>query len=144
MQVAVFGDVKAEGICGSGIVDAIAAMLDAGVLDETGCILEDGHAFEGQVREIDGQPAFVLPGTQVEITQKDVRAVQLAKSAIHAGMITLLQEAGIAPEKVKNMLIAGGFGSCIRPRSAERIGLIPKGFAEKAVSLEMQLGRVPL
>ncbi|MCL2812253.1 MAG: ASKHA domain-containing protein [Clostridia bacterium] len=114
----IIGDVPAVGICGSGIVDALALMLDTGALDETGA-LEDSEAYR-------------IPGTAVEITQADVRAVQLAKAAIHAGMRTLIHEAGLSPDQVETLLIAGGFGSCIDPASAERIGLIPPGFAAKA------------
>jgi len=114
----VIGGGEATGICGSGIVDGLAMMLDIGALDETGA-LEDGEAYR-------------IPGTGVEITQADVRAVQLAKAAIHAGMRTLIHEAGLSPDQIAFLLIAGGFGSCIDPASAERIGLIPPGFAAKA------------
>ncbi|MCL2507891.1 MAG: ASKHA domain-containing protein [Oscillospiraceae bacterium] len=130
--VSVIGDVPAKGICGSGIIEALAAMLDAEILDETGVIEEDGHEFTAYIREFGGQPAFVLPGTEVLITQADVRAVQLAKSAICAGITSLLCEAGMTPEDVDALYIAGGFGSRIDCAAAERIGLIPRGFAKKA------------
>lgn len=127
---------EAVGICGSGIVDAVAAMLETGILDETGRIEEEGHPFaESVFRGPGGELAFTLPGTSVAVTQSDIRAVQLAKAAVCAGIRTLLKEAGLRPEEVRHMLIAGGFGSGIRPKSAERIGLIPEGFAEKAVSV---------
>jgi len=116
--VEVIGGGPATGICGSGIVDALASMLDTGALDETGALTEGGP--------------YRIPGAGVEITQADVRAVQLAKAAIQAGMLTLIHEAGLVPGQVEALLIAGGFGSCIAPASAERIGLIPPDFAAKA------------
>lgn len=114
----VIGGGEARGICGSGLLDAIAHMLDVGALDETGLILSKDRRYR-------------LPGTEVFITQTDVRAVQLAKSAIRAGIETLLAEAGLAPEDVPELLLAGGFGSRLNPESAERIGLLPPGFAKK-------------
>ena len=123
---------EAVGLCGSGIVDAIAALLDAGVLDESGYLNEDGHSYEQNIIEVEDSPAFRLPGTQVEVTQRDIRTIQLAKSAICAGMTALLSEAGITADEVDEFLIAGGFGSCIDVASAERIGLILPGFAPKA------------
>lgn len=126
---------EAAGICGSGIVDALAVLLDAGVLDESGCLNEDGHEFEDCIVEVNDSPAFRLPGTRVVITQQDIRTIQLAKSAICAGMKALLSEAGMAPNGVERFLIAGGFGSCIDVRSAERIGLILPGFSNRSVVL---------
>jgi len=131
----VIGDARAEGICGSGIIDLIAAMLDAEILDETGVILEDGHDFEDCIVDFGGQPAFRLPGTEALVTQADVRAVQLAKSAIGAGITSLLHEAGMTAAEVGTLYIAGGFGNHIDCGSAQRIGLIPQGFAEKAVTV---------
>lgn len=128
----VLGGGEGTGICGSGLVDAIAVMRRAGVLDETGLIDEESHAFTQWIEEADGQPAFRLPGTRVLLTQKDIRAVQLAKSAICAGMITLIEEAGLPPDQVTSLVIAGGFGARIDVASAEAIGLIPPGFAAKA------------
>ncbi len=128
-------DAPAVGLCGSGIVDALAVMLSVGVLDETGALVEEGHGFEDCMTQVEDAPAFRLPHTQVVITQQDVRTVQLAKSAIAAGMTALLSRADIAPESVDRFLIAGGFGSCIDVDSAQRIGLILPGFAAKSVRL---------
>ena len=126
------GGGEAQGICGSGLVDAVAALCEAGVIQDTGLIDEESHAFTAYVEECDGQPAFRLPGTAVRLTQKDIRAVQLAKSAICAGMRTLIAEAGLQAEAIAELVVAGGFGSRIDPVSAERIGLFPAGFAAKA------------
>lgn len=116
------------GICGSGIIDAVAAFLALGYLDETGAI--DELALPDALRaSADGVPAVRFPGSAVVLTQKDVRAVQLAKSAICAGMETLLASADLRAEEVGRLLIAGGFGSVLDVSSAEAIGLIPPGFA---------------
>ena len=131
----VIGGGEAKGLCGSGIVDAVAVMVKAGILDETGLINEEGHAFEAYITEVDDQPAFRLPGTGVILTQQDIRAVQLAKSAVCAGMLTLMGEAGMKPEDIGRLTIAGGFGAFIDANAAETIGLIPPGFAAKAVAV---------
>ena len=127
----VIGGGKAVGICGSGIIDAVAALLRCGVVDETGYLCEDGHDFEDCICEVNDKTAFRLPGTEVVLTQGDVRAVQLAKAAICAGMLTLLHAAGLEGQTVP-LKIAGGFGSFINVRSAEAIGLIPEGFAMRS------------
>ncbi|MDR1598773.1 MAG: ASKHA domain-containing protein [Oscillospiraceae bacterium] len=116
-QYSTIGGEPARGICGTGLVDTVAAMLDAGMLDESG-YLDGGD--------------FTFPGTSVAVTQKDARALQLAKAAIRAGMLTLLSETGLAVGDVDALVVAGGFGSKIRVSSAERIGLLPGGFAAKA------------
>jgi len=115
IRFTVIGEGEALGLCGSGLVDAAAALLEAGLLDETGVL-----------------QTYTFPGTTVSLTQADIRALQLAKAAICAGMKTLLAESGVTEEEVAELLIAGGFGSRIRPDSAERIGLIPRGLAAKA------------
>lgn len=131
----VLGGKKAAGICGSGLLDAVFVMLKAGIIDETGVLRTEGHSFAGHIREINGQPAFCLPGTPVVITQQDIRAVQLAKSAIYAGMMTLMQTAGYGCQDIGELVIAGGFGSNLDVRSAEGIGMIPPGFAKKAYAI---------
>ena len=109
------GNIRALGICGSGLVDAIAAMLDTEVIDETGFLEDDD---------------FVLRDG-VKLKQADIRAVQLAKAATHAGIMSLLQAAKCSPKDVSTVYLAGGFGSHLNLRSAVRIGLIPAELAEK-------------
>lgn len=132
LQCQVIGDVPAVGMCGSGVVDSIAALFEAGVMDETGRLWMDGHDFEDAMCTVDGQPAIRIPGTEVILTQADVRAIQLAKSAIAAGMLALLNAAGLQPEKVEKLYLAGGFGNCIDVGSASAIGLIPAQLADAA------------
>lgn len=129
------GGRAAVGLCGSGIVDALAVLLDQGIVDETGLFAEEGHPYTACLTEADGTTAFRFPGTDVVLTQKDIRAIQLAKAAICAGMRTLLQEAGVTEEALQSLLIAGGFGSVLPVPSAARIGLLPRALAEKTVAI---------
>ena len=96
------------GICGSGLIDAVAASLSLGLIDETGAMEED---------EIDLDGVTLLP--------EDIRSLQLAKAAIAAGIATLLEEAGITEAEIDECVIAGGFGSHLSPASAAAIGLLP-------------------
>lgn len=106
----VIGNVPPRGICGSGLVDAVACLLDNETLDETGYLDDD--------------PVAVAP--PVVLTQGDIRAVQLAKSAIHAGIRTLLGTAAPGGANIERLVIAGGFGSYLDVKNAGRIGLLPK------------------
>lgn len=127
----VIGGGEAVGLCGSGLIDAVAVMLDLGAIDETGRML-DVDEDEGEIPEsalpylflLDGEPAFRLT-ERVCVTQADVRKLQLGKGAIAAGVEVLLSAYGVGCEEVGSLLLAGGFGSYIRPESAARIGLIP-------------------
>lgn len=111
----VIGDVPPAGICGSGVIDALACLLETDALDETG-LLETA-------------PAPVAP--PVVLTQKDVRMVQLAKSAIIAGLRTLMHARGVSCADVAELAVAGGFGSYLNAASAGRIGLIPRELVPK-------------
>lgn len=106
----VIGGGPPKGICGSGVIDALACLLEIEALDETG-LLETA-------------PAPVAP--PVALTQKDVRMVQLAKSAISAGLRTLMHTAGLSCREVAELVVAGGFGSYLDTTNAGRIGLIPE------------------
>ena len=139
IQFTTINDTHAIGICGSGIVDAVAMLLDAGIVDETGRMLsadeittEIGKSLIPQLIEDNGQPGIVLvKGEQTEnkqpivLTQKDVREVQLAKASIAAGIQTLLKEAGKTSADIDIIYLAGGFGSFIDKTNAIRIGLMP-------------------
>ena len=99
----------AEGICGSGVIDGVAGLLESGLLEDTG-YLEEDVCFAGNVG----------------LTAEDIREVQLAKGAIRAGMETLLAEEKIDAAGLEGLYVAGGFGSYMSAKSAERIGLFPK------------------
>ncbi len=125
----VIGGGPAVGLCGSGLIDAAALMLELGAVDETGRMLdaeEDDLPAEAApyLFLLDGSPAFRLTDG-VAVTQADVRKLQLGKGAIAAGVRVMLDAYGAEFGQVDRLLLAGGFGSYIRPESAARIGLIP-------------------
>lgn len=109
------GGRKPVGLCGSGLVDAVAALLELEIVDETGAMEE---------------AAFQL-AEGVQLTQRDVRALQLAKAAMAAGMDSLLHAAGCLANDVAAVYLAGGFGSHLSIASATRIGLIAPALADR-------------
>ena len=118
----VLGETKAEGICGSGLLDAVAVFLDTEMIDETGKIDTDiPCSFRLQDNDI---PAIKLTD-KVYISQKDIREVQLAKGAIAAGIELMAEELGIRISDIKKVMIAGAFGNYMDAHSACRIGMIP-------------------
>jgi uncharacterized 2Fe-2S/4Fe-4S cluster protein (DUF4445 family) len=107
--------VSPVGICGSGVIDAVAALLALGWLSETGAMEQERVTLSGGV----------------VFTRRDVRNVQLAKSAIAAGLLTLCQRVGVAVADVAAVYLAGGFGQHIDVASAVAIGLLPQALAGK-------------
>jgi uncharacterized 2Fe-2S/4Fe-4S cluster protein (DUF4445 family) len=126
LALAVIGGGKPVGICGSGVIDTVAALRVAGELNDAGR-LAAGHP---DIAEIQGQRAAVL-ATDVHFTQHDIRAVQLAKSAIRSGIDLLLKQMGLAEAKLERVIIAGAFGAYIDIQSAIVIGLLPDLPAER-------------
>lgn len=126
IRVNVIGDVRAQGLCGSGLLDAIALLRRKGVIDETGRITEEHKewqcTYEGQ--------AAVKIADDVVLTQQDVREVQMAKAAIAAGVLALLKSAKLTCEDIKKVYLAGGFGNYMDQQSAKEIGLLPSGLGE--------------
>lgn len=137
------GDISPKGICGSGIIDAVAVMLELGVIDETGRILESGEEddmpekyrkFADNLREIDGENAFIIDSNHnIYMTQKDIREIQLAKAAVSAGIMTLLHYCGKTVSDIDELILAGGFGAHINKKSACKIGLIPTELEDKII-----------
>jgi len=120
------------GLCGSGLLDLVAALRQAEVIDETGRIQDpedlDDEGLAGHIVDIDGERCFQLGvgADPVRLTQKDVREVQLAKAAIAAGIELLCVHLGIAVNDIAEVRIAGAFGSFLNPASALEIGLLPR------------------
>ncbi len=110
---------KVIGICGSGLIDAAAKLLDAGMIDETGKISET---------------VYLDAERTVFINQKDIRELQLAKSAIRAGIKALLNRAGRKEADIAKVIVAGAFGSGVKAGSALRIGLLPNVGEEKVTA----------
>ncbi len=119
IEAHVIGEADPIGLCGSGLVDGVACLLDTELLDETGYLEDD--------------PAEI--SASVTITQEDIRAVQLAKSAIHAGMRTLIHTAGLTCNEVNTLYIAGGFGSYLDVKNAGKIGLLPTELTDRVTVL---------
>lgn len=117
------------GICGSGIVDIVALLLELGVIDETGHMVDADEISDPELKkritQIDGQNAFAIT-PDIVLTAKDVREVQLAKAAIAAGVRTLVNAAGVSIAELDAVYIAGGFGSYVDRDSAVKIGLLPR------------------
>jgi uncharacterized 2Fe-2S/4Fe-4S cluster protein (DUF4445 family) len=128
LHVHTIGQQPPVGICGSGILDAIAEMLQAGLLNARG-ILNKEHAL---VRVRDNKAEFVLApamfsghGHDVTITRSDVNEIQLAKSAIRVGIDVLLAECGVTADNIDEFIVAGAFGTYLDLDSAIRIGMFP-------------------
>jgi uncharacterized 2Fe-2S/4Fe-4S cluster protein (DUF4445 family) len=131
------GEAPAQGICGSGLIDAIAALLDVGAIDWTGLIdVESRHRLPAALRDrvlMRGEERLVVllrPGEagaahEIALTQDDVRQVQLCKGAIASGVAMLQHIAGVSDGDVRELMLAGGFGNYLGIRSALRIGIIP-------------------
>ena len=115
ITASVLGGTAPIGICGSGVVDAVAALLETEILDETGC-LDDDEA---------------VISAPVVLTQGDIRMIQLAKSAIHAGLRTLMKYAELECDDISTLYVAGGFGSYLDIENAGKIGLIPEELVSK-------------
>ncbi len=121
-------EVKAKGICGSGIIDAIPQLFLAGIIDKTGRFKKDLQT--SRLREADGQLEYVIAwadetsiGQDVVVCQDDIRAIQLGKAAMYAGSKILMRALGV--EKVDKVILAGAFGSYIDKQSAAILGMFP-------------------
>ncbi|HEY3016641.1 MAG TPA: ASKHA domain-containing protein, partial [Nocardioides sp.] len=136
----VIGDVPARGLCGSGLVDAVAELVKVGLLDASGRFVPETTAAEiapllaDRLTMIGQERVFVLdrpepdadPSECVYLSQRDVRELQFAKAAISTGWTLLLEQLGLEHRDVQQVLLAGSFGSYLSPASAVRIGLVPK------------------
>lgn len=133
LRCTVIGQVEPVGLCGSGVIDSVAAALDAGLIDESGRINHErgSHLFPGRKGDI----ASIPLSQNISLHQKDIRMIQLAKSAIRSGIELLLKEAQLSPFDVEKVYLAGGFGQKMNPKSAIRIGLLPSEYLSKIVFL---------
>jgi uncharacterized 2Fe-2S/4Fe-4S cluster protein (DUF4445 family) len=128
VELTVIGGGAPRGICGSGLADAVAGLLDNGLLDASGRLRRRDevadHPLAERLVEAGGVTAFRL-ADGVELTQLDIRALQFAKGAIATGIRILLADAGVAVDDLDEVFLAGSFGTWIDPASARRIGLVP-------------------
>jgi uncharacterized 2Fe-2S/4Fe-4S cluster protein (DUF4445 family) len=140
----VIGDIAPIGLAGSGLVDAVAAMAAAGLVDTTGRLVASDApgvppGLAARLRQVGQERVFVLaarggeigaelgddPAGWLYLSQRDIRELQFAKAAISTGWTLLLEEQGLAAADVAQVLLAGSFGSYLSPASAVRIGLVP-------------------
>lgn len=115
LNIQTIGNAPAAGLCGSGIIDAVACFLDSGAVEETGAMEEE------QISLCEG----------ITVNRQDIRAIQLAKAAIAGGIQTLLQLTDTSAEDITTLYLAGGFGSHLNIDSAVRIGLLPEALRNK-------------
>ena len=132
LVLGVIGNGAPRGICGSGLLDLVAALLSFGVVDRDGRMHEvTTGPLAGRVVARDGVRAFVVDeASGVVLTQRDVREVQLACGAVRTGIELLLAEAGLKTEDVGQVVIAGGFGLHIDAHAVVRVGLVPAGWVD--------------
>jgi uncharacterized 2Fe-2S/4Fe-4S cluster protein (DUF4445 family) len=122
VTLTVIGDVAPVGLCGSGLVDAVAELVGAGMLDHSGrFVLEASERF-GKIGE---ENVFYL-SDDVYLSQRDVRELQFAKASIGTGWKILCKDLGIEPEDISQVLLGGSFGSYLSASSAVKIGLVPR------------------
>jgi uncharacterized 2Fe-2S/4Fe-4S cluster protein (DUF4445 family) len=136
VDLGVIGDVAPAGLCGSGLVDAVAELVRVGLLDASGRFVSDEIAKDvaptlaDRLTYVGNERVFVLhrDGSEhgVYLSQRDVRELQFAKAAIATGWSLLLEELGVGPGDVQQVLLAGSFGTYLSPAAAVRIGLVPK------------------
>ncbi len=138
VEISTIDDRRPIGICGSGLVDAVAEMLDAGIIGDSGRLASPQdvsglpEAVARRLIETDRGVEFVLATREdfggrkaISLTSADIRHLQLAKGSIHAAIQTLIRTAGITDEALAEIVLAGAFGNYIKVESAIRIGLIP-------------------
>ena len=140
VELGIIGDVEPIGMCGSGLVDAVAELVKIGLLDPSGKLITNDQAttthpaLANRLIELDGLRAFVLAWTgtpgdtnkAIYLSQRDVRELQFAKAAIATGWKLMIEELGIQETDIQQVLLAGSFGSYLSAASAIRIGLVPK------------------
>jgi uncharacterized 2Fe-2S/4Fe-4S cluster protein (DUF4445 family) len=145
LTMKVIGDAEPQGLCGSGLVDAVTGLVKLGLLDASGRLVTEEQArvlapgLASRLTRIGQERVFVLvwrgPAAEdsIYLSQRDVRELQFAKAAIATGWHILLEEAGLTQADVKQVLLAGSFGSYLSPAAAIRIGLVPKVPVQRVV-----------
>ena len=146
LALEVIGHAEPIGMCGSGLVDAVAELVQSGILDHSGRFIPNEQVAElhpglaDRLTQIGKERVFVLhrrgedPETSVFLSQRDVRELQFAKASIATGWNILLSELGVKPEEIAQVLLAGSFGAYLTPLSAVRIGLVPNLALPRIVS----------
>jgi uncharacterized 2Fe-2S/4Fe-4S cluster protein (DUF4445 family) len=120
------------GICGSGVMETVAELLRAGLLDHTGRLrapAEITSNLANRIIEMNGEAAFILyrdANRIIYLGQQDIRQVQLAKAAIRAGIEVLFERSGIRWEDVQEVILTGSFGVTLEPEALKNVGILPE------------------
>lgn len=145
LEYSVIGGGKPLGVCGSALLDAVAGLVELGILNKRGKILAfdqltnpAAYRFKENLIQYEGLGAFLLAeasitghGRPIMITQSDIRELQMAKGAMAAGVRVLMETYGVQVQDIKEVLLAGAFGNYLNPHSACVIGLIPPELESK-------------
>ena len=126
IQCSTIGAVESRGICGSGLIDAVAVLLELGLINARGRIQSTD--------ELDGQRIIRL-AKQIYLTQEDIRAVQMAKGSIAAGIVLMAAHLDISVSQIECVYLAGAFGNFLNSGNACRIGLLPPELRGKTISV---------
>jgi uncharacterized 2Fe-2S/4Fe-4S cluster protein (DUF4445 family) len=138
VALSTIGGAPPVGICGSGVLEAVSGMLRTGILDRTGRIRPPGEIdsnLGNRVVETDGALSFVLyrdASRTVQLSQEDIRQVQLAKAAVRAGMEVLFDHAGISAEAVEQVILTGSFGAVLSPAWLKNVGIFSENMVHSA------------
>ncbi len=146
LRYATISDQSPVGLCGSGIVDTVALLVQTGLVDKTGRLMKASELgseipdfLRVRLRGDDKNRAFYV-AENISISQKDIRQVQMAKAAIAYGIETAVTRRGVSLEDLERVYLAGGFGNYIDPRSAVAIGLLPPGLESRTISVKNASG----
>ena len=143
VEYRVIGNVPPIGICGSGLIDACAGMLDSEVLEPSGLLRFDERgslppSLSARMTRVENKEQFVLAhvdetgkGEDISVTQSDIRQLQLAKGAIFSGIVMLMHVMGLSEQDLAELMLCGGFGNYINIENAKRIRLLPDLPSEK-------------
>ena len=147
LALQVIGDAEPAGMCGSGLVDCVAELVQVGLLDHSGRFIPDeraaaeyGAELAGRLTKVGEERVFVLhwrgddPANAIFLSQRDVRELQFAKASIATGWQILLRELGLEAGDIAQVLLAGSFGAYLSPTSAIRIGLVPRMALPRIIS----------
>lgn len=122
------------GVCGTGVIECVAGLAEQGLIDENGTLREPYFTNGGfRLGETD-------EGEEIILTQQDIREIQMAKSAIRAGLETLLKTCGAAYDDIHHVYLAGGFGFYLKPDRAAAMGLLPRELVDRTEAV----GNTPL
>ena len=140
ISCSVIGKKEARGICGSGLLDAVAVLREIGLIDSSGRLCRTEHPLSSRI-EGEGVKARFLLSDEVYLTQKDIREFQLAKGAIRAGIEVMLTHASISSNDIDRIFVGGAFGSSLAPSSLLRTGLLPSIDVGRIISLGNSAGQ---